>query len=210
MKRTNRTASFVLTVALTAAAAAQQGMGQMMKGGMMNMAAPHDTMSMRTGQGMMQGGRMSEMGENRMHGSMMAGMSRSDLSDVLHGFGCPDCFLEYSDALGLTKEQIQKLESLRFDCQKAAIRKRADEEVLQLEIKQMLGGDPVDWKSAQAKVSEFCKLNESMLSAQLECLRSAEGVLMPAQLGKFKTMNPTGMRHRMMGGMMMGTSTKQQ
>jgi len=151
-----RTCFFVLAAFLAATAAAQQGTGQMMK-------QP-----------------AAAMGMNAMQG--MACMDTTDLSSVLHGFGCPFCFLGSSDSLGLTLKDAQILEILGTECQKKAEQYQTKTDSLRSELTRILGMESVKWEKAKQIISEFCSMKRTALIDQLECLRAAQNALSPEML----------------------------
>lgn len=175
----------ILIVVLTVSVFAQQGekVGQGKTMGMSgSMMCP-----MMMGQG---GGTMS---------MKMTGMMGDPVCQVLHKFGRPGFYTKHAEALGLSDEQVEKLDAIWFDHKKNAIRKKADLEIARLELKSILSQESVDFKKARAEISEIGSLEESL---RLDCLQSVENVrnsLTPDQIKKLSELKKGCMK--MMQGM---------
>ena len=164
-----RTCFFILAAFLAAAAAAPQNTGQMMK-------QPAAAMGMS---------------------AMCA--DTTDLSSVLHGFGCPWCFLGSSDSLGLTLKDAQLLEVLGSECEKKAEQYQTKADSLRSELTRILGMESVKWEKAKQIISEFYGLKRTALIDQLECLRAAQNALSPEMLQKAKSLDMEAMHRNMTG-----------
>jgi Spy/CpxP family protein refolding chaperone len=135
-------------------------------------------------------------------------LDTSDVSSVLHGYGCPMCLLGSASALNLTLKDVQLLESIGMDCQKNEALNEASEKAIRAELKKILDQEQPDWNLAKKKISEFYRLKQSILIDQLECLKSARNALSPEQFAKTKSMDMKDMHLHMIGKSMMDSTAK--
>lgn len=90
------------------------------------------------------------------------------------------------DALGLTQEQIGKLATLMQDATKAKIRKKADMDLLEVDLKGVLYKTPVDIEKASVLIREVEKVKSDMAIACLTSKEQAMKVLTDDQNTKVK------------------------
>jgi len=125
--------------------------------------------------------------------------------------------LQNIEALNLTSEQIQKLETLRFDFRKGAIKRSADLQVAELELEELRKKEPVDLAKVEAQVKRIETLRAEQRLSRIKAIEEGKALLNPEQRKKLDTLgqkggggHATGMMGcpMMMGGMgsMMGPS----
>jgi len=93
--------------------------------------------------------------------------------------------LNAKEYLGLSPEQVRKLEQLRDDFQRQSIRKEADRRILELDIAALLDQQPVDVSKVEAKIREVEKLRADLRVARVHAIEQAKGVLTAEQRKKF-------------------------
>ncbi len=94
--------------------------------------------------------------------------------------------LSYRDFLGLSPEQIKKLEQLRDGFQRQSIRNEADARIVELDIAQLLDSPNVDMGKVEAKIREAEKLRADLRIARLRAIEQAKAVLSAEQRKKFR------------------------
>jgi hypothetical protein len=158
------------------------GGGQMGQGGMM------------PGCCQMMGGMMpmcpSMMGRTMACGQgpgMMEGQGHP-AAKALQQLGCPNFFLKQAEELNLSDQQADELKSMKNEQHKWHIQKRADIEVAQVELEELLDQDPVNFDKVKAKLSQIGDMEKEMLMARLAVIQKAHKVLTAEQLEKAKEM----------------------
>ena len=173
---------------------------------------PSEAESMGSG---MMGGGMMEM----MHGGMGSGGHHGMMG---HG-GSADrplvsIILQHKDELGLTPQQVQKLENLRLDFQKTAIKRSADLQVAELELEELRKKEPLDLTKVEAQVKRIETLRAEQRLNRIKVIEEGKTLLTPEQRQKLETLGQTAGGHStgmtgcpMMGGMggMMGSTGTQ-
>jgi|CXWL01.1.fsa_nt_gi Spy/CpxP family protein refolding chaperone len=81
-------------------------------------------------------------------------------------------FLQFSEQIGLTAEQQKKLEEAYLEAQKFSVRRQADLDVAEAELRRILSNDQVDLAAVRLKLKEVEALRAE------ETLRSIEAVLL--------------------------------
>ena len=94
--------------------------------------------------------------------------------------------LSYKDKLGLSEDQVRKLEQLRDGFQRQSIRNDADLRIVELDIEQLLESDPVDMDKLEAKMRESEKLRTDLRLARIRAIEQARGLLNLEQKKKFQ------------------------
>jgi len=112
-------------------------------------------------------------------------------------------------SLGLDEKQMAEIRDIHFAFKKDAIKKKADIEVAELELRGILGKDPVDLTAAEAKIKQIEALKADMEMQHIKSIEEIKGKLTPEQRKKFHLMMATmhmgggmGMKGGMMGGSM--------
>lgn len=109
--------------------------------------------------------------------------------------------------LGLDEKQKAEVKEVRSRVMKEMIKKRADEHIAGIELKDLLDKDPVDMKAVEAKLKQIEKVKTEMHLSLIRAREEVKSKLTPEQREKFKETPETGpmMEGRdMMGGMMHG------
>jgi heavy-metal resistance protein len=138
-------------------------------------------------QQMQQGhGGMGSMGGQRgPRGMMSAPVERPLITIMLH----------HRAELGLSADQVGRLEALRGDFAREAIRRDADIRIAELDLASMLEQDSPDLSKVEAKVREAAQLRADLRIARLRAIEQGKAVLTPEQRTRLQTMLSGGMHH---------------
>lgn len=93
--------------------------------------------------------------------------------------------LSYKEQLGLSPEQVKKLEQLRDNFQRQSIRNEADTRIVELDIAALLDSPTVDVAKVEAKIREAEKLRADLRIARIRAMEQAKAVLTAEQRKKF-------------------------
>jgi Spy/CpxP family protein refolding chaperone len=96
--------------------------------------------------------------------------------------------LHHRSELGLSAEQVSRLEALRGDFTREAIRRGADIRIAELDLASLLEQDPLDLAKVEAKVREVAQLRADLRIARLRVIEQGKGVLTPEQRTRLQTM----------------------
>lgn len=148
---------------------------------------------------------------------MRRGMRHHGMGDCTGGMGCGEGMRGmgyeghpmWSRLRGLDLDEKQKVAvgEIRSRTMKEMVRKRADQRIAQIELKDLLEKDPVDMKAVESKLKQ---IEASRTEKHLSLIRAREeikGTLRPEQREKMKEAFGTGpmmSRGGMPGGMMRG------
>ncbi len=116
-------------------------------------------------------------------GKGMAGM-RMEMADHM--------MMDRMSALGLDEKQVSEVKAIHLNAKKEFIRKGADIEVMQLDLKEMLAKDPVDLKAVDSKVRQIEGLRAELKMLHIKAREEVKAKLNPEQRKKFAAM--TGMQ----------------
>ncbi len=108
--------------------------------------------------------------------------------------------LHHRSELGLSPEQVSRLEALRGDFSKEAIRRDADIRIAELDLARLLEQEPPDFTKVEAKVRESAQLRADLRIARLRAVEQGKAVLTPEQRTRLQTMLSGGMHHGPGGG----------
>jgi Spy/CpxP family protein refolding chaperone len=97
--------------------------------------------------------------------------------------------LNNRDALGLSADQVRKLEQLRDGFQRQSIRNDADLRIVELDIAALLENEPVDLAKVEAKMREGEKLRTDLRVARVRAIEQARGLLNTEQKKKFQELS---------------------
>ncbi len=98
-------------------------------------------------------------------------------------------------ALGLDDEQMKAAKAIHFKVKKETIRKQAEQEVAEIELKEILSQDPVDLKAAEAKLRQIETLRTDTHLAHIKAHEEIKALLTPEQKKKFPPMMGMGHGH---------------
>ena len=136
-------------------------------------------------QQMQQGrGAIGSMGE--MMGRMMGDPAERPLISIM---------LHHRAELGLSADQVSRLETLRSDFTREAIRRGAEIRIAELDLGTLLEQEPVDMTKVEAKVREVGQLRADLRIARLRAVEQSKAVLSPEQRTRLQTMLSGGMQH---------------
>ena len=100
------------------------------------------------------------------------------------------------DALGLDDNQATAVKSILQQLQKEMIKKRADIQVAEVELREILGKDSVDVKVAEAKVKQIASLKIDAAMMHIQGIEDMKTKLTPEQKKKMSDMmQMRGMNH---------------
>src|SRR5262245_52936601 len=136
-------------------------------------------------QQMQQGrGALGSMGE--MMGRMMGDPAERPLISIM---------LQHRTELGLSADQVSRLETLRSDFTREAIRRGAEIRIAELDLATLLDQEPVDMTKVEAKVREVGQLRADLRIARLRAVEQSKAVLSPEQRTRLQTMLSGSMQH---------------
>ena len=104
--------------------------------------------------------------------------------------------LHHRAELGLTADQVGRLETLRADFTREAIRRGADIRIAELDLATLLEQDPVDLAKVEAKVRESAQLRADLRLARLRTVEQGKALLTPEQRTRLQAMLSGGMMMR--------------
>lgn len=130
------------------------------------------------------GGRMTDirsvgMGPGHHHGHHGM-MGRGDAAER----PLISLMLRNREELQLTPEQIQRLEALRSDFRKEAVKRSADLEVAELDLKELLREDPVDMAKVESQVKRIEALHGEQRLRRIKTIEEGKALLVPEQRKK--------------------------
>jgi Spy/CpxP family protein refolding chaperone len=103
--------------------------------------------------------------------------------------------LHHRAELGLSADQVSRLETLRGDFTREAIRRDADIRIAELDLASLLEQDSPDLSKVEAKVREAAQLRADLRIARLRAIEQGKAVLTPEQQTRLQTMLGGGMHH---------------
>ena len=103
-------------------------------------------------------------------------------------------------SLGLDEKQMGEVKAIHFRTMKEVVKKKADEQVARIELKEILSQDPVDLKAAEAKIRQIEAVRGDIKIMHIKALEEVKSKLTPEQRKKFESMMPM-MMPMMQGGM---------
>lgn len=97
--------------------------------------------------------------------------------------------LNNKDALGLSAEQVRKLEQLRDNYQKLSIRADAQLRIVEIDIAALLDNEPVEMAKVESKMREAEKLRVDLRIARVRAIEQAKALLNAEQKKKLQDLN---------------------
>lgn len=92
--------------------------------------------------------------------------------------------LNNKEALGLTADQVRRLEQQRDNFQRLSIRNEADLRILELDIASLLDSEPVEMAKLEAKMREEEKLRTDLRIARIRAIEQGRALLNAEQKKK--------------------------
>jgi Spy/CpxP family protein refolding chaperone len=134
-------------------------------------------------------GKMSgEMQEGDM--PMMGGMMGDEMEEGMMGAGHHTwkCLAH----LGLDEKQKEAVREIKQRVMKATIRKKADQEIARIELKDLLEKDPVDMTAVEAKLKQIDAMRTDIQLSHIKAKEEIKAQLTPEQRKKMKEMEEKG------------------
>jgi Spy/CpxP family protein refolding chaperone len=97
--------------------------------------------------------------------------------------------LTHKDALGLSADQVRKLEQLRDDFQRQTIRNDADSRIVELDIAGLLEKEPVEMAKLEGKIRDAEKLRADLRIARIRAIEQARAALTADQKKKLQDLS---------------------
>ncbi len=88
--------------------------------------------------------------------------------------------------LGLDEKQQEAIKEIRSRVMKDAVRKRAEIQVARIELRDILGKDPVDMNAAEAKLKQLSAMVTDLRLSGIKAREEVKTQLTPEQREKFK------------------------
>jgi Spy/CpxP family protein refolding chaperone len=89
--------------------------------------------------------------------------------------------------LNLTDQQADRLHQISVDSRKSSVKTRADLELRNIELRELLRADSPDHDAVMKKVQEVSELRGQMMKQHMETLLAARSVLTPEQQKKLRS-----------------------
>lgn len=103
--------------------------------------------------------------------------------------------LHHRSELGLGADQVTRLETLRSDFTREAIRRGADIRIAELDLGSLLEQESVDLGKVETKVREVAQLRVDLRIARLRAVEQGKAVLTPEQRTRLRALLSGGMHH---------------
>jgi Spy/CpxP family protein refolding chaperone len=103
--------------------------------------------------------------------------------------------LHHRTELGLSPDQVTRLETLRGDFTREAIRRGADIRIAELDLASLLEQDPVDLAKVEGKVREVAQLRADLRVGRFRAVEQGKAILTAEQRTRLQTMLSGGMHH---------------
>lgn len=94
--------------------------------------------------------------------------------------------LQNREKLGLSSDQVKRLEQLKTEFQKESIRRDADARVAEMDLKSLLEAQPVDMAKVEAKIRDIERSRADIRLARIRTIEKAKELLTADQRKKFQ------------------------
>jgi len=105
--------------------------------------------------------------------------------------------LKFKDEIGLTAEQVNKIEKMADLFHEAAIKKHADIKIKELKVHSYLKEEQVDRKKMEIMIREIAKMKTDMQVDHMNYLLDLKNLLTPEQLAKIESLKKERIHQRM-------------
>jgi Spy/CpxP family protein refolding chaperone len=105
--------------------------------------------------------------------------------------------LKFKDEIGLTAEQVGKIEKMSDLFQEAAIRKQADIKIKGLKVRSYLKEEQVDRKQMEKMIREIAKMRTDLQVDHMNYLLDLKDLLTPEQIAKIESLKKERVHKRM-------------
>jgi Spy/CpxP family protein refolding chaperone len=116
-------------------------------------------------------------------------------NNLFHG----QMLLRFKEEIGLTPEQVSRIEKMQGLFQEAAIRKQADIKVEELKLQSHLKNEKADRKEMEKMIRKIAQMRTDLQIDQMNYLLDLKEVLTAEQLAKIESLKKEK-RHHMMEG----------
>lgn len=99
---------------------------------------------------------------------------------------------DFTEELGLSAEQQEKIRQIKLAAHKQNIEQRAKLQLARLELHELMQADSPDQKQIEAKLAELSKLREAAMRNHVTTFLEMQKVLTPEQRKKAKDLRPWG------------------
>ena len=96
--------------------------------------------------------------------------------------------LDHRAELGLAPEQAARLEGLRSDFAREAIRRDADIRIAELDLSVLLEREPLDLPKVEAKIREVARLRADLRVERIRTIEQGRALLTPEQRAKLQAL----------------------
>jgi Spy/CpxP family protein refolding chaperone len=103
--------------------------------------------------------------------------------------------LHHRSELALSPEQVSRLEALRGEFAREAIRRDADIRIAEMDLAALLAQEPADLAKVEAKVREVAQLRADLRIARLRTIEQGRTLLTPEQRTRLQGVLSSGMHH---------------
>jgi len=121
------------------------------------------------------------MSKGNVHGMHVGGMSGMGMNFLTKNS-------MIAEELGLSEQQTDKIKSISIESQKKTIRAKAELEVLELELTELLDQDKPDLKKIDATIDKIGSRRTEMQKENIHSMIEMKGVLTSEQLEKLEQM----------------------
>ncbi len=94
--------------------------------------------------------------------------------------------LRNREKIGLSEEQVKKLEQLRSDFEKETIRNEADIRIAEIDLNNLLQAPNADMGKIEAKVRDIERLRADLRIARIRAIEKGKALLSPDQRKKLQ------------------------
>jgi cytochrome c oxidase subunit 2 len=98
--------------------------------------------------------------------------------------------LAVRDQLALTEQQVQRLEKLRTDYEKDAIRRTSEIQIAEVDLSQLLTSSSPEMAKVEAQVKKIATLEADLRLARIKALEAGKAVVSQEQWQKFESLAP--------------------
>lgn len=116
---------------------------------------------------------------------------------ILAGDDMPGHLLHMVHLLDLTDEQEKDIEKIHFGYKKDSIRKNADIDVAEVELREILAKEPVSMENAEKKIRAIANFRADLSVMHLKTQEAVKAKLTPEQLEKLKKHIASEMKDKM-------------
>ncbi len=108
------------------------------------------------------------------------------MGEICGNLPCPRTLLHKKDKLGLNDDQVAQLKKLKSSSKKAKVRKSADIQILEIELKELLDEKSVDKKAVESKIDAIGNLRTQIIKDCVNTKLTARELLTNEQLEKLE------------------------